>query len=73
MDGEQRLVVVRLGLDDRCARADERLADRERAVRPLVPRVGKADPHLAARLVEQAVVAPDDRKRERHARETNPL
>ena len=72
VDGEQRRVVVRHGVDDGCARPDERVANRESAVRPLVPRVREADPDLATRLVEQAVVAPHDGKRERHARDTNP-
>ena len=72
VDGMERRIVVRLGLDDRCTRLHERLANRERALGALVPRVGKADPDLAARLVEQAVVAPHDRKRERHARDDIP-
>ena len=64
VDGEQRLVRVRLGLDDPPV---ERIENRVQAGGRLGRRAGHADPDLGRGLVEQAAIAPDDRHGKLHA------
>ena len=76
--GEDRVVRVLRSRDERRARLHQRIPDRLDPGRYLVPRIGQPDPHLAARLVQEAAVAPDDGDRQsvspgRHGRELREL
>ena len=59
-------VRVRGGRHDRRALRHERLADQHRALGQLVVGQLQSQPELRAGRVQQAVVMPDDRKRQRH-------
>src|SRR5215471_14352806 len=73
VDLAQCVVAVRLGRHQPRALLDQRLPDPQRALGHLVTRDRQPDPDLAARLVQQACVAPDDGKGERHRRRAYPV
>ena len=62
MHGEQRRVVVRNHRNLACAGRGERFPDREGARGHFRRRRSHPDPDLRVRLVEEAVVAPDERQ-----------
>jgi hypothetical protein len=68
MDGEDVVVGVRLGGDERRVAGAQRIPDRLRAPRHLGAGRAHADPHLSAGFVQAMPVAPDDRQREPHRR-----
>ena len=69
---QQRVVRMSFRRNQRGAGGDERVPDDLRPSRNLVSRIRKPDPDLAARLVEQAAIAPHDGHREGHELEPNP-
>jgi hypothetical protein len=59
--GGQRRVIVRGGRHHRRARRGERVPQHHRAPRHLGARLPHPEPHLTARIMAQAVLAPHDR------------
>ena len=73
VDGEERVVRVRLRLDHGRAGPVQGFADRLGAFRHLVGGVRQADPHLATWLVRPMCVAPHDGHLQRHGGEPTSL
>ena len=70
---EQRLVLVRVGIDHGGAGLLQRPPDQIGSLRQLVGGMRQADPHLAARPVQPVRLRPDDGHAQRHDGEPTAL